>query len=187
MEKKILHQHLLAIFLLFPINAFTQPSDFIILKRKHKTIHSYYSGSQVEFMTTNGIYRNALINVIKNDTIYVQEFLVQKIPTTLGTYLLDTAGSFRYAYHYKQINSFGPKPQKGFNIRGSGSSLMGGGILLVLGSGIVYVADRDKFSPGLMIAAGALAGLGYLMNRSGSSGSVIGKKGYSISYIDMTP
>ena len=167
-------------------NAFTQPSDFIILKKNGKTVRSYYSGTNAEFITNTGAYRNALVNVIKNDTIYVQEFLIRQLPTTFGTYIVDTAGSFRYAYHYNQIVSFGPK-KRGFNLRGSGSSLMGGGVLLMAASGVVYLADRDKFSPELLGGAAVLTGLGYLLNKSGSKGMVVGKKGYSIEYMDMTP
>lgn len=182
-----MHHRLLAIFLCISFSGYTQPSDFIILKKKGKTIHSYYAGTQMEFITTTGAYRNALINVIKNDTLFIQEFLVRQVPTTLGTYILDTVGSFRYAYHYNQVSSFGSKSQKGFNLRGSGASLMGGGILLVVASGVVYVADKDKFSPELMGAAAALTGVGYLLNRSGSKGIVVGKNGYTVEYMDMTP
>ena len=178
---------LLILLLAVSFSVYAQPSDFIILKKKRKTIKTMYAGTQAEFMTRNGAYRNGLINVIKNDTLYIQEFLIRRILTTLGTYIIDTAGSFRYKYHYNEINSFGPKPQKGFNLKGSGTSLMGGGVLLVLASGVVYLADRDSFSPELMGAAAGLAGLGYLMNLSGSKGSVIGRKGYAIEYMDMTP
>jgi hypothetical protein len=182
----MLYQFLTA-FILLSMTASAQPSDFITLKKKGRTVRSYYAGTQIEFISSNGAYRNGLINSIYNDTVHMQEFLVQRLPTTYGGYILDTAGSFRYKYHYSQIYSFGPKPQKGFNVRGSGSSLMGGGILLILGSGVVYLADKDSFSPALMGSAAGLAGLGFLMNKSGSSGIVIGKKGFSIEYMDMTP
>lgn len=174
-----------AFLFLISVECFSQPSDFIILKKKGKTIHSYYAGTSIEFITKSGAYRNGLINKIKNDTLYIQEFLVRQIPTTLGTYILDTAGSFRYAYHYNQLHSFGPKKQK-FNLKGSGASLIGGGILLILGSSVVYLADRDKFSPELLGAAVALTGLGYLLNHSGSKGIIVGKKGYVIAYMNMT-
>jgi len=165
--------------------AFSQPSDFIILKKKDKTIHSYYAGTQIEFMSTSGAYRNALINKIVNDTLYLQEFLIRHIPTQLGFYITDTAGSYRYAYHYNQIASFG-KEQKGFNVRGSGAALLGGGALLTVASGVVYLVDRKKFSPALLIASAGLATIGYFMSKSGSKGIVIGKKNYRIEYIKVT-
>ena len=175
---------------LFPVlffsvtDAYSQPSDFIILKKKNKTIHSYYTGTQIEFVTTNGVYKDAVITKIANDTIYLQEFLVRQVQTSLGFYITDTAGSFRYAYDYRQVGSIG-KQQKGFNVRGSGAALFGGGTVLTLGSGIVYLADRKKFSPALLIASAALGALGYVMMKSGSKGIVIGKKNYKLEYISV--
>ena len=175
---------LLYIFLLFPFASSAQSSDFIILKKKNKTIRNIFAGSNISFVTTGGAYRDAYITGIKKDSIYLQEFVVNRIPTTLGTYVLDTAGSFRYIYHYNQIGSFGPPQQKGFNVSGSGAALMGGGALLTLASGVSYLADKEKFSPGLLAAAVGLGGLGYLMNKSSGKGMVIGKK-YTLQYMKM--
>ncbi len=167
------------------IAASGQPSDFLLLKKKGKTIHSYYAGTQIEFMTTGGVYKNALINKIHNDTLYLQEFLVRQLPTQFGFYVIDTAGSFRYAYHYNQIKSIG-KEQKGFNVSGSGATLFGGGILLTLASAVVYLVDRDKFSPALMGASAGLALAGYLMNKAGGRGIIIGRKQYRLEYVKLT-
>jgi hypothetical protein len=163
-----------------------QSADFIILKKKNKTIQTYYAGTQIEMMTVHGVYKNALINRIHNDTLYLQEFLVRQVVTQFGFYVTDTAGSYRYAYHYKDIKSIG-KEQKGFNVSGSGGALFGGGVLLTLASGVVYLADRDKFSPALMGGAAGLALVGYLMSKSGSKGMVIGKRNYHLDYVKMTP
>ena len=166
--------------------ASAQPSDFIILKKKNKTIHSYYAGTQIEFVTTNGVYKDAVITKISNDTIYLQEFLIQRAVTSLGFYVIDTVGSYRYAYDYHQIGSIGKQANKGFNVQGSGAALFGGGIVLTLGSGIVYLADRKKFSPALLIGSAALAGMGYLLMKSGHKGIVIGKKNYRLEYMRLT-
>jgi len=166
--------------------AFAQPSDFIILKKKDRTVRSYYAGTQIEFVTTSGAYRNAVINRIVNDSIFLQEFLIRHIPTTLGFFITDTAGSFRYAYRYDEIGTIGPKEKKGFNVRGSGAALLGGGIVLTVAGGIVYLADKEKFSPALLIASAGLATAGYFMSKSGGKGIVIGKKNYRLEYIKVT-
>jgi hypothetical protein len=134
-----------------------QPSDFLALRKKNKTIKSFYAGTQIEFTTVHGVYKNALINRIQNDTIYVQEWLVRPMMTQLGYIVTDSVGSFRYAYHYKDI------------------------------SGVVYIFDKDKFSPELMAAAAGLAVIGYFLSKSGSKGIVIGKKNYQLDYIKLTP
>ena len=173
------------ILLLFMNGVKSQQADFIILKKKGKTIRSYYAGTSIEFVTLNGIYKNGLINKIEHDSIFLQEFLVQQLVTPLGYYVLDTVGSFRYVYHYQHIKSLG-KPEKGFNVRGSGAALMGGGILLTFASGISYLADKEKFSPELLGAAVGLGFIGYLMSKAGSKGIVIGKKKYQLQYISLT-
>jgi hypothetical protein len=177
----------LLISFLFSLSCFSQSSDFIILKKKGRTTKSYYTGTQIEFVTNAGAYRNALITAVRNDSVYLQEFVIRQLPTTLGTYITDTAGSFRYIYHYKDIAAMGAPAKGKFNWRGSGSSLMGGSVLLILGSGVVYLADRDNFSPALMGAAAGLGILGYFMNKGGGKGIVIGKKGYTLEYMDLTP
>jgi hypothetical protein len=75
--------------------------------------------------------------------------------------------------------------KKGFNTRGSGASLFGGGVLLTLASGVVYLVDRDKFSAPLLIASAALGTAGYFMAKGGSNAMLIGKK-YRLIYMDMS-
>ena len=176
---------LTSLFLLFHFFAWAQQSDFIVLKKKNKTVATYFAGNHIEFISTGGAYRNALITGIQNDSIFLKEFLVHRIPTTIGTYILDTAGSFSYQYHYLQIHSFGPPNTKGFNIAGSGAALVGGATLLILGSGIVYISDREKFSPNLLWGSAVLGGLGYLMSKSGNKPIVVGKRKYHLHYMDM--
>ncbi len=143
-----------------------------------------YAGTQVEFVTTSNAYRNGLVTAIKNDSLYLQEFLVQRVPMTYGGYINDTVGSFRYTYHPNQIRSFG-QPKKGFNVQGSGAALLGGGALLTVASGVAYLADKEKFSPELLYGSVLLGAAGYFMSRSGKDGMVIGKK-YNLLYMDMT-
>ncbi|MEX0636567.1 MAG: hypothetical protein WD135_07345 [Ferruginibacter sp.] len=168
---------------MFSSTAYSQQADFIVLKKKNRTVKNFFSGTQIEFVAINGAYRNALITGIKNDSLYLQEFMVYRMPTTLGTYILDTTGSYRYTYHYNQIKSFGI-PKKGFNVSGSGAALMGGGALLVLASGVSYLINKDQFRPELVGAAVILGGIGYLLNKSAANRMVIGKK-YTLEYISL--
>ncbi|HMK02825.1 MAG TPA: hypothetical protein VK489_01485 [Ferruginibacter sp.] len=167
--------------------SFAQNADFLILKKRDKTIQRFFSGTNISFTSTTGGYINALINGIKDDTLYLQEFIIRYLPTTFGTYIIDTAGSYHYKYHYNQLAAIGQKPKTNFNTRGSGAALMGGGILLILGSGIVYLADREKFSAPLLIASAGLGTLGYFMAKGKKSGGgmVIGKK-YRLVYMNMS-
>jgi len=175
--------YILSFLFLIPHYVIAQSSDFIILKKKNKTVKMFYTGTNIEFVTNTGAYRNAVITKIKNDSIFLKEYLINRIPTTLGFFVIDTMGSYHYEYNYKQIAHFG-KVNKKFNVAGSGAALMGGGTLLTLASGVVYVVDRKNFSSALMLSAIGLAGVGYLMNKASGKGITIGKKNYRLQYMN---
>ena len=178
---------MLPILLLVSGASFSQSADFIQLKKKNKLLTTFYSGGNIAFSAQSGAYINALINGIKNDTLYLQEFIIRYLPTNFGTYIVDTAGSYRYKYHYNQIAAIGQKEKTNFNTRGSGAALFGGGVLLTLASGVVYVADRKRFSAPLLLASVGLGTLGYFMakGKKDGNGMVIGKK-YKLVYMNMS-
>jgi hypothetical protein len=176
---------ILSSLLFITITAAAQSSDFIILKKNNKTVQTFYSGSDIAFTSSSGAYVQGRINSIQHDTIYVQEFVVRQLPTTFGTYINDTAGSYHYKFHYQEIGSLGSPPKKGFDMQSSGAALLGGGILLTLGSGVVYLADRKKFSAPLLIAAVGLGTAGFFLSRGKKEGIPIGKK-YRLVYMDMS-
>lgn len=175
-------------FLLFFSNfSFSQSADFIQLKKKNKIIRTFYSGMDIAFTSESGAYINARINGIKEDTLYLQEFIIRYLPTNIGTFILDTAVSYRYKYHYKQVRAIGQKEKTNFNTKGSGAALFGGGILITLASAVVFIVDREKFSTPLLLAAAGLGTLGYFMakGKKGGGGLTIGKK-YKLVYMNMS-
>lgn len=174
----------LPFLLLTCLTATAQNADFIYVKKNGKTIQTIFAGRNIEFTTTSGAYLNAFINGIKNDTLYMQEFLVQQLPTTFGTFILDTLGSYRYKFHYNQIAIIGKKKKRGFNVSGSGASLFGGGVLLTAASGVIFLADRKSFSAPLLIAAAGLGGFGYFLMKMSNRPMYIGKK-YTLQYMNM--
>lgn len=162
-----------------------QPSDFITLKKRGKTIKTFFKGSTVEFSAINGSSYRVVIDDIRHDSLFVTEYIIVQMPTRLGVYVLDTATRYHYQFHYKDIRAIHYE-KKGFNFRNSGYSLMGGSALLLVGSGVSYLADRDKFSPALLGAAAGLGLVGYLLTRLQITNFVIGKK-YSLQYIAVQP
>jgi hypothetical protein len=175
---------LLVIICLLSSSAVAQSTDFLLLQKRNRTIKSYYTGSHITFTTVTGAYIDADITQIRNDTLYLQQFIVQQIPTVLGVYMLDTTGSYRFQYHYNQIKSIN-EPGVHFDFSASGASLLGGGLILALASGVVYFADNKNFSPALMGAGVVLAGVGYLISKGSGKGILIGKK-YKLLYIDAS-
>jgi hypothetical protein len=176
---------ILPILLLICTNSFSQSADFIILKKHGKTVETFYAGSNIAFTTTSGAYINGQINQVKDDTIYLQEFIIRYLPTNFGTYIVDTAGSYHYKFNYKQIAAIGKEEKRGFNTKGSGAALLGGGTVIALASGVVYLVDRKKFSAPLLIGGAALATAGYFMAKGKHNGIAIGKK-YKLVYMSVS-
>jgi hypothetical protein len=169
------------------ISLFTnaQFADYIVLKKNGKAVQRFYSGSNIEFQTNTGAYLNANITKMKNDTIYLREFILQKMITKFGFYVIDTLGSFNYKFHYNQIAALGKKPVRGFNLNRSAGTLFSGGLLLTVASLVVFAADKQKFSPALLGASAGLGALGYIMGKGGSKPIRIGKK-YKMVYFKMS-
>ena len=158
---------------------------FILLKKKNKTIASYYAGTSIEFITKSGVYKKATIKKIVHDSIFLQEFIIHQSMTPVGFYILDTAGSFNFVYNYNDILKI-LIPKNNFDLKASGASLLGGGLLLTLASGVVFLADRERFSPQLMLAGAGLGALGYLLSIVSNKGIEIGKRKYRFEYIKAT-
>ena len=174
-------KQLLLLFSIFiSSQTFAQPSDFILLKKNNRTVTSFFAGGIINFTSLSGAYIEANITAIKNDTLFLKEYIVRQMPTQLGVYILDT--SFYYAqYHYNEIKAIG-KTGRHFDWAGSGAALMGGGALLTVASGVIFLVDNKKFSPELLGASVALMGVGYLLSKTSGKGMEIGKK-YSLVYI----
>jgi hypothetical protein len=166
----------LLILLFTGANIFAQPSDFITLKKKGRTIKTFFAGNSISFITTsNANFFNVQINNI----------FITQVPTRLGVYVLDTVARYRYGFHYKEVGTI-YSDKKGFSFSGSGSSLMGGGLLIMVISGVIYIVDRSKFSLPLVGAAAGLGLIGYFLTRLQTTNYKIGKK-YQLNYISVNP
>lgn len=176
---------LLPILLLLTISAFAQSSDFIVLKKRNHTVRNYFPGSQINFKTVNGGDFEAYIQRIAKDSLYVVEFIIARVPTTLGIYVLDTVARYHYRFHYNEIRSV-YADKRGFNYRNSGYTLMGGAALLTVGTGIAYLVDRKKTSVPLLLSGLGLGGFGYLLTKVQTTTYTIGKK-YKLKYMSTTP
>ncbi len=164
-----------------------QSSDILILKKNLRTIKTFFPGNEINFTTASGFY-NGIITLINRDTVFLIQYDIRQRPSNLGVYFLDTVATYRYGINYKQITAFNKDNNKKFNRSGSGGALFGGGILLTtvgLGTWIFSKPDTRYYaSPYLIGGAALLAGIGYLIIKSGSKGLQIGKK-YSLEYVHV--
>jgi hypothetical protein len=175
---------LLSIFFSFLfINSFGQSADFIILKKHHRTMAVYFKGLEISLITKRGAYIRAQIRDIKNDTVYLREYITQKLMSRYGTIFLDTLGSYSYQYHYKDIAGIGTDKNRKFDLSSSGVNLMGGSVLLTAGCGVTWIADHKKFNPALLGGSLALGALGYALFKHSSKPIMTGRK-YTFVYMN---
>lgn len=159
-------------------------NDFIILKKNEHTIRTIFAGSQLSF-TTSSRYYSGRIRSIEKDSIYLLEYDIRQVPTTLGVYMMDTVGTYYSRIFYKDIVKIG-KPRKGFDIAASGGALLGGGALITaVGLGTwVFTKSGDRYhaSPKLVAGSAILAAAGYALLKTNTNVYSIGRK-YQLKYI----
>lgn len=176
---------ILSVILSFAISCSAQ-SDLLILKKNYHTVETFFPGSEMAFSTTNRFYK-AYVSSIQNDSVFLVQYDVRQIPTTLGVYILDTVATYRFAVNYHDIKSFG-KNRTGFDLNSSGAALLGGGILLTTAGLVTWIVTKPSnvyhASPQFVIGAALLAGVGYLLMKTGNKNMKLGKK-YSLDYIKV--
>ena len=160
-------------------------SDLLVLKKHGRIIESFFPGSEIYFSTADRNY-NAYVTSIERDSIFLVQYDIRRQYTNFGVYVLDTVGQYHYGVGYKEINGF-LKERSNF-VSGSGGALMGGGVVLATAGLATWVFARPNTRyyarPELVIGAAALAGIGYLMTKTGGKALRLGKK-YSLHYIKV--
>ncbi len=164
-----------------------QSSDLLILKKNGHTLKTFFPGDEIIFNTSTRYY-DAFIQRINHDSIFLIQYDVKQVPTSLGIYILDTLGKYPFAVNYKEIIGFGRFSGKKFDWAGSGGALLGGGVLLTtvgLGTWIFTKPNTQYYaSPYLVGGAALLAAIGYLLAKSNGKKMTLGKK-YTLEYIPV--
>ena len=164
-----------------------QYSDILILKKHNRTVRTFFPGDEIMFNTPVH-YFDAYITSVNNDSLFLIQYDIRQIPTSLGVVVADTVATYRFGVNYKDIIRLGRDRNRNFDWSGSGAVLLGGGTLLALvGLGTwVFTKPNTQYyaSPYLVGSAALLAGIGYLLSKSGDKQIVLGKK-YLLEYIHV--
>lgn len=173
-------------WLLIAGSACMAQSDLLVLKKKGKTIKTFFPDTDMHF-STDFRYFDANIASIRKDSINLIQYDVRRVQLSHGGVMLDTVGMFPFSIHYKDITAI-RKETAGFSVPASGMALMGGGALLTTAGLLSWVLaepnSRYYARPELVVTAAALTGIGYLILRSHKDMMPIGKK-YSLHYIPL--
>lgn len=177
---------ILSAIILYASNCAAQ-NDLLLLKKNNRTIKSFFPGSEIDFSTDTRYYE-AQVTDIKKDSVFLVQYDVRQVYSpTLGVFVLDTVAAYHFGVNYREITALG-KDTKKFNWSGSGATLFGGGILLTTAGLITWIFSKPNTryyaSPQLVIGAAALAGIGYLLLKTGNKPMKLGKK-YTLHYLKL--
>jgi hypothetical protein len=166
-----------------------QVSDYISVRKPNgRTVKNFMAGLPIIFETKTGTRLDGWIKEVRNDSIVMREYIVRKVMTNWGVFVLDTAGSLLHAVHFKDIGRIRIKQKQNFILRRTDDLLLAGGagylLLNLLNCG--YLNESSSKSNNLRklsMATGAI-GLGMLWHR------LFGDKEYTtrrhrILYINM--
>ncbi len=179
------------LILLFITNSgFAQASDFISVRKKNnRTVKTYFPGIVITFQTTFFRMVEGEIVQIKNDSVFVKEWDIRIVPTSLGVTVVDTAGSHVTGVHYKEIKVvYWDKRKKVHELLTDGTLLMVGGAgyagLNIVNGGIFgeSVTGSENLKK-LGIALG-VAGTGFLLKKFTGKEAKFERK-YRVHYIKM--
>lgn len=165
------------IIILFSIAcaAFSQESDFIILKKKNnRTVKTYAAGSFLSARMNNGFDIHGYITLIRNDSVYLRQQEIKLFGTEFGS-TLDTffyAVGFDYhqilRYHVKDGDQFG-RP-KGFSVISPPVLMMAGGVGFFVLETVNTIYRKESFSDNnrllSMGISAAVAAAGYMWARA---------------------
>ena len=162
-------------------------NDLLILKKNDRTIQSFFPGSEMNF-STDVRYYEGQVTEIKRDSVFLVQYDIRHVYSpNLGVFVLDTISAYHFAVNYKNIISFG-KSHSNFNWNASGATLLGGGALLTTAGLITWIFAKPNTRyyarPALVIGAAVLAGVGYLLLKTGNKTMKLGKK-YTLHYINL--
>jgi hypothetical protein len=177
-------------FLFITTSGLAQASDFISIRKKNnRTVKTYFPGVAIKFQTTFFRMVEGQIVQIKNDSVFVKQWDIRIVPTSLGVTVVDTAGSYITTVHYKEIKVvYWDKRKKLHEFITDGSLLMIGGtgyaaLNVINGAYLKEPITDSRNLRSLGTALGA-AGTGYLLSRLNRKEAKFERK-YRVYYIRM--
>lgn len=169
--------------LFIPVTIAAQQSDFISLKKKDRTIKSYFKGSSFEFIHRNGTGIGGYIDRIYKDTLYMYAYDIRMTPTPWGTRLADTVGKINLKFELHEIAAI-PKSRKGFEFVRNGTLFMIGGVGYAFLHTFNGLIQKAKIHPSTLAISGGVALAGFTMRKLRKYYYPIGEK-YTISYVQL--
>jgi len=162
-------------------------SDFLVLKKRHTTVKSYYTGVYITVLLTNDTWLGGYITKIQHDSVYIKTFTERIYADAWGLHSVDTA--FGPTQHIAVSSIKGvPKEHEGFAYVKDGSLFMiGSGGYMALNV-INTLSKKDPLfghnnSPRLITAASIFGGA-VILNLLHKNYIILGRR-YHLDYIKL--
>ena len=140
MKLKFENMRFLLYLLPFCVNA--QNSDILLLQKHHKTVSTWLRGYTFNFYTTDHSFVSAVIDSVKNDSLYLAQYQVNTHTNLMGMVTTDTVKKYILLFSLADIGSV-PANRRRSNVLGNGTIfLVAGGAYLALNV-INTIADGD--------------------------------------------
>lgn len=179
---------LLCSLFLFGLTVSAQSNDFLLLKKKGKTVRRLFAGQYITIALEDTGPYDMLIKDVYRDSVRLMGYSLIPNPTVYGGFYIDTVDRFYINKPYKSITAFYSNKNKKFNIGGSGGTLMAAGFLglLITGVNAAYLKEPVFTGGTPWFAAGsvALMGAGYWLFKASTKPITIGKK-YELVYVKV--
>ena len=177
------------IFLIFflPVVVCYSQTDLLVLKQRNQTIQTWIPGSFIDFQFSSHQWIQGIIKSVKNDSILIEQVILERIPNQFGFLSIDTAKLGLMKLHVSEIYGM-PKRNYSSGIINNGVLFqMGGGayIFLNIFNSLLHkdaIFGKENIT-GLSIAAGFFL-LGKVLAATHKTYVVLGKK-YTMSTIHL--
>ncbi len=162
--------------------------DFVVLKKRNKTIETFFTGSYISFLINKNNSVSACIKQIKNDSLLLKPFYEVVRGNPLGLMYTDTIWQPNFKIAVTNIYAF-PRTNKSFEYIKNGTIFQIGSAGYVLLNVINALSNNNKLfdadnSTRLGFAAGIFS-IGEAMHLLRLPVLVIGKK-YKLQYIRLS-
>jgi len=127
----------------FCVSLSAQKGRLLLLKERGVTIRSFSVGDYINFQFSNRQWLTGYVSAIKEDTIQINQFALQRVMTQFGTYGEDTLRLGKMVLHINEIIAFSKDRGHYNSVVTNGSALQVGGAGYVLLNIINSLINND--------------------------------------------
>ncbi len=175
---------LMMFFVFVSLLSIAQKSDIIVFKKgNNRTLKTYFSGTQIHFISIAGTDVQGMIRKIEKDSLYINIYDARPQYTMWGTSFWDTVSVSLSRYHYKEIREI-MKPTQHFGFIRNGFLFIMGGISYAFLHSVNAWYLKEKIDPRTIAYSGGSVLTGLLLKKIHRNTIRLNKRHY-LQYIPL--